>query len=105
MDSNSIIVRKMSAYLPLLMIIGVWLIPQFTVGQIPTVCTNYLSLKTLRCCPTTVDGVCGANANRGQCVKVGNKHSKSTKNVRENWPHYFTHVSLVYSTSFNYATS
>ena len=93
----------MSAYLLLLIVTGAWLIPQFTVGQIPTVCTDYSSLKNLRCCPTTVDGVCGANANHGQCVKVGNKCL--TTNVRENWPHYFTHVSLAYITSFKYATS
>ena len=81
----------MSVYLLLLIVIGAWLIPQFTVGQIPTVCTNKLSLKTLTCCPTTVDGVCGANANRGRCVKL-NTPIKITTNVRKNWPHYFTRV-------------
>ena len=96
MDFNFITVRKMSSYLLLLIVIGAWLIPQFTVGQIPTACTDYGSLKTLTCCPTTVDGVCGANASRGQCVKLDNKHIKFTTNVRENWPHYFTHVSLAY---------
>ena len=55
----------MFACLLSLLIIGAWLIPQCTVGQIPTACADDDSLKNLRCCPTTVDGMCGQDANRG----------------------------------------
>ena len=77
-----------------LIVIGVWLIPQYTVGQIPTACADDDSLENLRCCPTTVDGVCGENANRGQCVPLNIPgYSLNTTNVRDNWPHFYTHVS------------
>ena len=87
----------MFASLLLLITFGLWLIPQHVIGQIPTVCTDEDSLKNLRCCPTTVDGVCGRNANRGHCVRLSiSNYSRNTTNVRDNWPHYFTHVSFVY---------
>ena len=42
----------------------------YTIGQIPTACADEDSLENLRCCPTTDDGVCGEDANRGQCVQL-----------------------------------
>jgi len=84
----------MVVHLLSLIVIGVWLIPQYTVGQIPTACADDDSLENLRCCPTTVDGVCGENANRGQCVSLNiTGYSLNTTNVRDNWPHFYTHVS------------
>ena len=78
-----------------LMIIGVWLMPQCAFGQIPTACADDESLENLRCCPTTSDGVCGEDANRGQCVELNiDGYSTNTTNARDNWPHYFTHVRL-----------
>ena len=53
-------------------------------------------------CPTTDDGVCGEDANRGQCVQLDNNgyvHRMDTTAVRANWPHYFTHVSHVVATN------
>ena len=83
----------MSAHLLLLMIIGTWLIPQYTVGQIPTACADNDSLENLRCCPTTADGVCGADANRGQCVELNiNGYKNNTTNARDNWPHYYIYT-------------
>ena len=91
-----------SVHLLPLMIIGAWLMPKYTVGQIPTVCADEDSLENLRCCPTTDDGVCGADANRGQCGQLNNNgyvHRMDTTDVRANWPHYFTHVSHVVATN------
>ena len=87
----------MSAHLLSLMIIGAWLMPQCTVGQIPTACADEDSLENLRCCPTTDDGVCGGDANHGQCVQLNiDGYSRDTTNVRDNWPHFYTHVSCGY---------
>ena len=67
------------------------LLPQFTIAQIPTVCTDRESLENSICCPTTEDGVCGANSNRGACVSLNlPNYSNETSDVRRNWPHYFT---------------
>ena len=75
-------------------VIGTWLIPQGTFGQIPTACADEESLENLRCCPTTADGVCGEDAGRGECVELNIEgYSRNTTNARDNWPHYFTHVS------------
>ena len=88
----------MFACLLSLLIIGAWLIPQYTVGQIPTACADDDSLKNSRCCPTTVDGMCGQDANRGQCIQLKiDGYTRETTNVRDNWPHYFTHVSFGYT--------
>ena len=96
MDVRILYLEKMSALLLLLMIIGAWLIPKCTVGQIPTACADDDSLENLRCCPTTADGVCGENANRGQCVELNiDGYNNDTTNARDNWPHYYTHVSFV----------
>ena len=79
----------MSTHLLSLMIIGacIWLMPQYTFGQIPTVCADEDSLENLRCCPTTDDGVCGEDANRGQCVQLNiDGYSTNTTDVRANWP-------------------
>lgn len=86
----------LSHLLPLI-VFGVWLLAHCTVGQIPAVCTDKDSLENLRCCPMTPDGVCGENANRGKCVELKiDGYSRNTTDVRGNWPHYFTHVSLMY---------
>ena len=78
----------------ILIVIGAWLIPQCTFGQIPTACANNESLENLRCCPTTSDGVCGENAGRGECAELSIEgYSRDTTDVRNNWPHYFTQVS------------
>ena len=72
----------MNAHLLLLMIIRAWLIPQCTVGQIPTACANDDSLENLRCCPTTADGVCGVDANRGHCDELNiDGYSTNTTDV------------------------
>ena len=85
----------MATYLLSLMITGVLLMPQCVLGQIPTVCADEDSLKNLRCCPTTTDGVCGENANRGECVELNiDGFRRDTTDVRSNWPHYFTQVSF-----------
>lgn len=69
------------------------LLPQDTIAQIPTDCTDALSLESSVCCPTTADGVCGEGANRGTCVTLDFPgYSNETSNVRVNWPHYFTRV-------------
>ena len=61
--------------------------------QIPTVCSDTSSLQTLTCCPATSDGVCGTDAGRGTCGPVNLPgYSTETSDVRENWPHYFTHI-------------
>ena len=66
---------------------------QYSLAQIPTVCTDTQSLETLECCPTTSDGICGTNANRGTCETLDlPNYSRLTTNVRENWPHYYTRV-------------
>ena len=66
---------------------------QSTVAQIPRVCADTNSLETLTCCPSTTDGVCGGNSNRGQCIELDlSGYSRTTGDVRENWPHYFTQV-------------
>ena len=78
-------------------VIGTWLIPQGTFGQIPTACADEESLENLRCCPATADGVCGEDAGRGECVELNIKgYSRNTTNARDNWPHYFTHVSWLF---------
>ena len=83
----------MSPYL-LLIVTGACLMPLRTFGQIPAACADKESLENLRCCPTTADGVCGEDAGRGDCVELNIKgYSRNTTNVRDNWPHYFTHVS------------
>ena len=85
-----------SVYLLSLIIIGAWLMPQCAVGQIPTACADEDSLENLRCCPTTDDGVCGEDANRGECVQLNlDGHRTDTTDVCANWPHYFTHVSIL----------
>lgn len=62
-------------------------------AQIPTVCTDSNSLTNLICCPITEDGVCGMDANRGECVTLNVPgYSSETSDVRRNWPHYFTQV-------------
>ena len=72
--------------------------PQCTVGQVPTACADDDSLENLQCCPTTADGVCGADANRGQCAELNiDGYSETTTDVRANWPHYFTQVSFAYT--------
>ena len=82
----------MFVHLLSLIVIGVWLMPHAVV-QIPTTCADDDSLENL-CCPTKVDGVCGENANRGQCVSLNiTGYSLNTTNVRDNWPHFYTHVS------------
>ena len=102
--SNSLIIIAVfiamdSVHLLSLIIIGAWLMPQCTVGQIPTACADEDSLENLRCCPeTTDDGVCGEDANRGEqggeCVQLNlDGHRMDTTDVRANWPHYFTYVS------------
>ena len=61
--------------------------------QIPTVCSDTNSLETLTCCPTTPDGVCGADTGRGACGSVSLPgYSTETSDVRENWPHYFSQI-------------
>ena len=62
---------------------------QSTSAQIPTVCSDADSLENAICCPTTSDGVCGENANRGQCVSLATPPRYDTADVRANWPHYF----------------
>ena len=85
----------MNVHLLLLIIIGAW-IPQCTVGQIPTACADNDSLENLRCCPTTADGVCGVDVNRGYCSELNiDGYNRDTTDVRANWPHYFTQVSCI----------
>ena len=62
-------------------------------AQIPTACADAESLSNLRCCPTTPEGVCGADANRGACVTLDREgFSTETTDVRLNWPHFYTQV-------------
>lgn len=68
------------------------LLLQSTSAQIPTVCSDADSLENTICCPTTTDGVCGENANRGQCVSLATSPRNDTADVRANWPHYFTQI-------------
>ena len=60
-------------------------------AQIPTVCTDTQSLENSICCPTTTEGVCGMNANRGSCGQLSiPNYDATSSDVRVNWPHYFT---------------
>jgi len=69
------------------------LLPQDVVSQIPTDCSDAESLENSVCCPTTADGICGTNANRGACVTLNFAgYSNETSDVRTNWPHYFTQI-------------
>ena len=69
------------------------LLPQDVFSQIPADCSDAESLENSVCCPTTADGVCGTNANRGTCVTLNFAgYSNETSDVRTNWPHYFTQV-------------
>ena len=65
---------------------------QECVSQIPRACTDPSSLSNMICCPATADGLCGINANRGECVslQLPAQYSTETTDVRNNWPHYFT---------------
>ena len=56
------------------------------------VCSDADYLENTICCPTTSDGICGENANRGQCVSLATPPSNDTADVRANWPHYFTQI-------------
>ena len=86
----------MAVYLLPLIVVGVWLIPQCALGQIPSACADDESLENLRCCPTTANGVCGEDANRGECVELNiDGYSRDTTDVRANWPHYYTQVSNI----------
>lgn len=68
------------------------LLLQGTSAQIPTVCSDADSLEGTICCPATSDGICGENANRGQCVSLATLPRSDTVDVRANWPHYFTQI-------------
>ncbi len=71
------------------------LLPQNAFAQIPAVCTDPESLENSVCCPSTSDGVCGKDAGRGACEELDTasySYSSVTKDVRRNWPHYFTRV-------------
>ena len=92
------ILLETSVYLLPLIVIGAWLMPHCTFGQIPTVCADDDSLENLKYCPMTIDGVCGENANCGQCVYLNvDGYSRFTNNTCDNWPHYFIHVSFAFS--------
>lgn len=72
-----------------------FLLFQDAAAQIPAACTDATSLEQSICCPTTADGVCGADTNRGECVSLDTAaygYSNETSNVRVNWPHYYTQV-------------
>ena len=78
--------------------------PQHTFAQIPAACADEESLENLRCCPATADGVCGEDADQGECVELNIEgYSRNTTNVRDNWPHYFTHVSYAHKVPFIYS--
>lgn len=69
------------------------LLAQISRALIPTACTDANSLENLICCPTTEDGVCGVDANRGSCMSLDiAAYDNETSNVRENWPHYYTQI-------------
>ncbi len=61
-------------------------------AQIPAACADATSLQNLECCPATEDGVCGVDANRGECAQLDlpSGYSMETSDVRRNWPHYYT---------------
>jgi hypothetical protein len=62
-------------------------------AQIPTACTDQESLENSMCCPNTTDGVCGEDAGRGSCMPLDfDDYDEESSDVRENWPHYFTHI-------------
>ena len=73
------------------------LLGQDVFGQIPTVCSDAKSLENLECCPVTNDSVCGQDAGRGQCTELNLPgYNRSSTDVRRNWPHYFTKVSVIH---------
>ena len=65
---NFTLLGKMFTFLLSWIVIGAWLIPQCTFGQIPAACADEESLENLRCCPATADGVCGEDAGRGNVL-------------------------------------
>ena len=66
---------------------------QVVPAQIPRACADNYSLRNSICCPDTIDGVCGQNANRGRCIALDLPgYSNESIDVRRNWPHYFTRV-------------
>jgi hypothetical protein len=64
---------------------------QRSAAQIPRACADRQSLEQMTCCPVTDDGVCGEDAERGECDAVNfERHRNDTTDVRVNWPHYYT---------------
>ena len=83
----------MSSCINLSVVIFISLTLGLTTALIPTVCTDESSLANLICCPSTPQGVCGADAGRGSCQALDFAgYSNETSDVRVNWPHYYTQV-------------
>ena len=69
------------------------MLSQRSAAQIPRACADRQSLEQMTCCPVTDDGVCGEDAERGECDAVNfERHRNDTTDVRVNWPHYYTRV-------------
>ena len=88
--------REGCVYLLATTLLLLFLLPKAQ-AQIPSVCTDEESLENLICCPTTADGVCGEDANRGECVMLDTStynYDPESTNVRVNWPHYYTRVCM-----------
>ena len=69
------------------------MLSQRSAAQIPRACADRQSLEQMACCPVTDDGVCGEDAERGECGAVNfERYRNDTTDVRVNWPHYYTHV-------------
>ena len=78
-----------TAYLSwMVVLICVVLAPTFVHSQIPTACADAESLRTLTCCPNE----CGEADGRGVCedIDLPDHYSRTSSDVRANWPHYFT---------------
>ena len=89
------VVKMQSGQVSFMAIALLCLLGQEAYGQIPRACSDVTSLENLECCPTTSDGVCGQDAGRGQCTDLNLPgYDINSADVRRNWPHYFTKVSI-----------
>ncbi len=57
-------------------------------SQIPAACADDMSLMNTTCCPDD----CGQTEGRGMCAMVDKPPNKVSSDVRDNWPHYYTHA-------------
>ena len=73
-----------------IIVISIAFSSQIVKSQIPLNCCNKESFMERSCCPDN----CGEDVNRGSCVDITVGPQPVPIDIRENWPHFFTHVCL-----------